>query len=395
MGPRPLTAPMRPGTGPGVPRPVPSWLLFAVLAPVAAAVAQSAPSALFRTHRGGPTLALAARARTGIQPKSVNVSPDGSRVITCNFGRPDAHSVSFFDAYTLEAVGEASFAGNAVESVFRRDGSRLYVSNFRRHVVEVLDPSACYQASPEAPCALAPIAEIPVGRNPKFLALSADETLLYVANYTDRSVSVVDLGAGVELRRLRTERHPRGMVVRPDGTLLVAAFHGDVIHVFPPGAVEESSRWDTFALPRHLLLSPDAATLYVTCSMGTVGFYDAARGVRLGLAPVGRNPRSIGIGGDGRYVGAANFSSHDVSLVDTVARTHRTIEVEGVHGVVGLALHPGPGVRLYATSWDTNEVVMLTDAAAEEAHPTGTRAGAGEDEETGPEEPAMPLSPPP
>jgi DNA-binding beta-propeller fold protein YncE len=376
-------------------RRVPTWLLLAVLAPVAVAASQSEPGALFRTRRGGPTLAMVARARTGIQPKSVNVSPDGSRVITCNFGRPDAHSVSFFDAYTLEAVGEASFAGNAVESVFRRDGSRLYVSNFRRHVVEVLDPSECYRASPEAPCALSPIQEIPVGQNPKFMALSPDETLLYVANYTGRSVSVVDLTSGVELRRLRTERHPRGMVVRPDGTLLVAAFHGDVIHVFPPGASEESTRWESCALPRHLLLSPDAATLYVTCSMGTVGFYDAAGGERLGLAPVGRNPRSIAIGGDGRYVGAANFSSHDVSVVDTVARTHRTYEVEGAHGVVGLALHPGPGVRLYATSWDTNEVLMLTDEAAEAAHPSGTRADSGEGHEAETGAPAGPLSPPP
>lgn len=328
----------------------------------------------FRTTHGGPALSVRGRARTGVQPKSVNVSPDGSRVITCNFGRPDAHSVSFFDAYTLEQVGEAEFEGNAVESVFSRDGTRLFVSNFRMHRVEELDPTSCYGASPEAPCHLTPVHEIAVGHHPKFMVLSPDESLLYVANYGDATVSVVDLATHTELRRLRTLRHPRGMAVLPDGTLLAAAFHGDTIHVFPPGATEETTRWETCELPRHLVLSPDASTVYVTCSMGHVGFYDTTTGHRFGIGPLGRNPRTISMSTDGRWIGSANFTSSDVSLVDTAERHHRTYEVEGARRIVGLAMHPGPGVRVYATSWDTNEVIMLSDAEAEAAHPSGTRA---------------------
>lgn len=350
---------------------VPAALVVLVLS---TAVLAQDRSHVFRTTHGGPALSVRARARTGVLPKSVNVSPDGSVVVTCNFGRPDADSVSFFDAYTLEQVGEAEFLGNAVESVFTRDGQRLYVSNFRRHVVEVLDVSSCYTASPEAPCAVAPSAEIAVGTHPKFMVLSPDESLLYVANYGGRNVSVVDVATATELRRLPTERHPRGMAVLPDGTLLVAAFHGDVVHVFPPGATEESTRWETCELPRHLVLSPDASTVYVTCSMGHVGFYDVATGRRFGIGPLGRNPRSIGLSADGRWIGSANFTSSDVSLVDTVEHHHRTYEVEGARRIVGLAMHPGPGVRMYATSWDTNEVIMLSDADAEAAHPSGTRA---------------------
>lgn len=325
-------------------------------------------SHVFRTTHGGPTLRVRARAHAGIQPKSVNVSPDGRHVVTCNFGRPDAHSVTFFDAYTLEIVGEAEFAGNAVESVFTRDGTRLFVSNFRRHVVEVLDTAACRDATAAAPCHLTPIAEIAVGHHPKFMVLSPDETLLYVANYAEASVSVVDVATATELRRLPTLRHPRGMSVLPDGTLLAAAFHGDVVHRFAAGAAPEIGRWETCEMPRHLVLSPDATTLYVTCSMGHVGFYDVATGRRYGIAALGRNPRSIAMSSDGRFIGSANFTSNDVSLVDTVERTSRTYEVEGAHGIVGLAMHPGPGVRMYATSWDTNEVIMLSDRVAEEAH---------------------------
>lgn len=339
-------------------------LVGLALALASMAVAQDRAASrprVFRTARGGPELSVTARVRTGVQPKSVNVSPDGSRVVVCNFGRPDRDNVFVYDSESLAHLGTVSFAGNAVETVFSADGQTLYVSNFRENVVEVVDFSSCYAASAGAPCTPSPRATVATGSLPKFMALSPDGRTLYVANWGDRSVSVVDVATLTETRRLRTERHPRGMVVRPDGTLLAAAFHGDVIHVFDAGASQERERFRMCELPRHLLLSPDGATLYVTCSMGHVGFYDAQSGARLGIGTLGRNPRSIAITADGRYIGAANFTSSDVSLVDTVDRTHRTYPVPGASRIVGLAMHPRSSpVRLYATSWDTNELILLS-----------------------------------
>lgn len=306
----------------------------------------------FVTRHGGPRLEVVARVRTGVQPKSVSVSPDGARVAVCNFGRPDRESVFLYDARTMERTASIDFLGNAVESVWSRDGATLYVSNFRRHVVEVIDVASATVR-----------AEIATGRHPKWMALSRDESTLYVANYGDRSVSVLDLTEAREVRRLPTERHPRGMVVRPDGVLAAAAFHGDVVHLFPAGASAESERWETCQLPRHLLLSPDAATMYVTCSMGAVGFYEAATGRRFGTAPTGRNPRTIAMNRDGRWIGVANFTSSDVTLIDTAERRHRTYEVPGASGIVGLAMDPGEAPRVYATSWDTAELIVLAERA--------------------------------
>lgn len=340
--------------------------LLAALLPSEGAGQRGDRPRVFRTRRGGPPLTVLARARTDLLPKSVAISPDGTRAIVCNFGRADHDNVWIYDTMTLERIGSIDFAGNAVEAAFTHDGVTLFVSNFRRHLVEVIDFAT-----------LTVQAEIPVGLHPKFMVVSPDDRTLYVANYFDRTVSVVDVATRAELRRLATERHPRGMVVRPDGTLLVAAFHGDVVHVFPEGADRESARWETCELPRHLLLSPDGATLYVTCSMGHVGFYDAATGARLGMGPTGRNPRSIGINGDGRWIGAANFSSHDVSLIDTVDRTHRTYPIEGAHGIVGLAMHPGSSPRLFATSWDTAELILLGERAPVASAPAPTPVSHG------------------
>jgi YVTN family beta-propeller protein len=324
---------------------------------------QDARPSVFRTEHGGPALEVSQVVRTGVQPKSVDVSPDGTRVVVCNFGFADRDNVYVYDAMTLERVGVLTFPGNAVETVFTRDGHTLFVSNFRRHVVEEFDFTSCTTATPSSPCNLTPASEITTAHHPKFMALSPDERTLYVADWGERTVSVIDRATRTEVRRLPTERHPRGLVVRPDGTLLAAAFDGNVIHVFPAGASAESARWDVCDYPRHLLLSPDARTLYVTCSLGTLGFYDAQTGRRFGIGALGRNPRTIDISTDGRWIASANFGSSDVSVVDTVAHVHRTHEVEGANQIVGLAIHPGAALRIYATSWRTGELYVLTEPA--------------------------------
>ena len=308
-----------------------------------------------RTERGGPTMNVAARAATGVQPKSVNVSPDGRRVVVCNFGRPDRDSVFVYDAMTLERTGAVTFEGNAVESAFSPDGATLYVSNFRRHRVEVIDFATLEVRQ-----------EISVGTNPKTIAVSADGSTLYVANYFGQSVSVVDVAEGRELRRLRTGARPRGLGVMADGTLLAAAFHGDRIHHFAPGASEERARWDVCRYPRDILPFPDGQGFYLTCSLGTIGFYRLDGGGRpFALAATCRNPRSIARTPDRRIVAAANVTPSDVTIIDTVRRTHRNVDVPGARRIVGLAMHPGPGLRLYATSWDTNEVIALTGEVPE------------------------------
>jgi len=345
-------------------------LTLLALPGLGASQARTARPRVFRTTRGGPNLTVTRHVRTGVQPKSVNVSPDGTRVVVCNFGRPDRDNVFIYDSLTLAHVGTVSFIGNAVESVFTPDGNTLYVSNFRENEVEAIDFTSCIHATAEAPCTLTPRGVVHTGNLPKFMAIAPDAGTLYVANWGDRSVSVVDTATLTERRRLPTLTHPRGLILRPDGALLAAAFHGDVIHVFPQDAERESTRFPMCELPRHLLLNPDGHTMYVTCSMGFLGFYDARDGSRAGIASLGRNPRSIAMTADAHFVGAANFTSSDVSLVDTVLRTHRTYPVPGAQRIVGLAMHPASTtVRLYATSWDTNELYMLESAEIPPAAP--------------------------
>lgn len=354
-------SPLRP------PRPPRRWLLRLVtflLAGLVGLVASrpslraddEVASRSFETSRGGPTLTLGSRVETGVQPKSVSISGDGRVLAVANFGFADHDNVYLYDSESLARIGTVSFPGNAVESVFSRDGRTLFVSNFRQSRVEVIELAGC---TASAPCSLTPRASIATGAHPKWMVLSADERTLYVANWSDESVSMIDLARGVEQRRLPTGRHPRGLALLADGTVIAASFEEHTLHLFSAEG-EARGTVRVCQMPRHLVTAPDGVHLYVTCSMGFVGLYEPHTGRRLGTGWLGRNPRTIAATRDGRFVAAANFTSGGVSLVDMIGHTHRSLPIEHADRIVGVAIHPdSTRLRLYATSWDGAELIAV------------------------------------
>ncbi len=301
------------------------------------------------TAIGAPRLEEVNRAQTGSQPKSVNVSPDGSRLVVCNFGFRDHDNVYVYNAQTLDHVGTVNFQGNAVETAFSPDGSTLYVSNFRGAKIMVIDFST-----------LQVTGQVDVGADPKTIVVSADGSTIYVANYASNSVSIVDAATLTETQRINTGIQPRGMALASDGRLYVAAFRDHYTHVFAPNTYTEERQISMCRFPRHLALSPDDTILYASCSsVRVLHWHVAADGRRTGIVPVGHNPRTIDMSDNGRYIAVADFDSSTVSLVDTVDLVHRTSPVRGADQIVGVAIHPGDDLRVYATSWNNNILFAL------------------------------------
>lgn len=333
-------------------------LLLAATAASLAAAALVSPLGLGEAQQGlrsidgrmaGPVLRVAKVVASGVQPKSVAVSPDGARVYVCNFGRPDRDNVFVYDAYSLDHVGTIEFEGNAVEAAFSPDGRTLYVSNFRRNLVEVIDVATHTVR-----------AEVELGVHPKVIVPSPDGRLVYVANWSGNTVSVFDAETLQVVRTLPTGTHPRGMVVREDGTLFVAAMYSHQLHEFAPGASRDTRRVPLCRFPRHVLFTADRSQLIVSCSSNrTVRWYDVASGRQRIIAAVGENPRTIDQTSDGRYVVTADFDSSTITVIDTVDGVRRVNDVPGADMIVGIAVHPGPDLRIYATSWANQRLLML------------------------------------
>ncbi|MBI2897143.1 MAG: YncE family protein [Deltaproteobacteria bacterium] len=324
-------------------------LILGVLSPT---IVESAP----------PRLVVLDRIETGSQPKGVSLSPDGSRIYVTVFGRPDHDNVWVYDAATLRRVGTVSFEGNAVESISSRDGRRLFVTNFRRNRVEVIDTRT-----------LQVTGEIEVGKNPKTMALSADGKTLFVANWSSHTISVVDLERERVVDTLRVAQNPRGMVVTGQGRLYVASFTDDVIDVFdgPRGGLHRTDRLRVCAVPRHLVMSPDEEHLYVSCYrkslLGTVDTDDNT----VQRIPIGRSPKTIDVSADGRWVVSADYGEGTVSVVDTRAMQMRRTWIDDLTMATGLALSRSGPLRVYITSFDSNQLFVMgirpTDEEADQA----------------------------
>ena len=302
---------------------------------------------------GGLALEITRRVRTGAQPKSVSVSPDGTRIYVCNFGYANRRNVGVYDAATLERVGYVHFPGNAAETTVSADGATLYASNFARGVIEVIDTST-----------LAVRHEVKVGHNPKFMVIDEARGLLYVSNWSSRTVSAVDLAAQRVDHTLHTGRRPRGMALLADGTLLVGAMWDHRVQVYAPGSTRPDREFDTCENPRHLMLSPDQARLYVSCSGDRLlRWFHPLTGEVLGEAPTGLNPRTLDVSRDGRLAAVADFSGSTISVFDLEAMLHRTHAVARSRQIVGLAIAPDEPLRIFATSWLGNELIELRPSA--------------------------------
>ena len=106
---------------------------------------------------------------------------------------------------------------------------------------------------------------------PNGVALSPDESQLYVTDYLANLVRVFDIdtdGSLSNARKLVTVSGPDGMAVDRAGNLFVASYDGGVIEVFAP----DGKHWGTIEVPGSTTNCAfggiDGRTLYVTAGPG-------------------------------------------------------------------------------------------------------------------------------
>jgi YVTN family beta-propeller protein len=190
------------------------------------------------------------RIKVGLEPEGVAMTPNGRWVLVSN---ESDNSVSVIDTATLKITKTAPVGKRPRDMAFTSDGStayvsgemdaslyrmsvtgnepvakllqlraearpmavvldaprnRLYLSTGRGGTVAVLDTT-------EAPRAMKLIKEVPVGKRPWGMALSADGHYLYTANGPSNDVSVVDTRTLAEVKRIPVGNSPWGIVLGP------------------------------------------------------------------------------------------------------------------------------------------------------------------------------------
>lgn len=104
------------------------------------------------------------------------------------------------------------------------DDTRIAVVNRQKNSVTVIRVKDEYGDSYEV------LSEIPVGREPRYVAITPDDRRAFVSNTLDGTVSVVDLAASPPRlvgSPIRVGSEPRGLALTPTGNYLYVANHTD------------------------------------------------------------------------------------------------------------------------------------------------------------------------
>jgi YVTN family beta-propeller protein len=157
------------------------------------------------------------RIPVGSGPTGLALHPDGRYLVVTN---RFANFASVIDTTTDEVAAEIPVPFYTTEVAFLPDGRRAYLSNRWKDSVLRWDVDAGERfvvtgddysdRAPDLP------AGIPVGQNPRDLAVSADGSRLYVAALTGLSLSIIDTASGAELRRVALNSPPGDVEVGAD-----------------------------------------------------------------------------------------------------------------------------------------------------------------------------------
>jgi len=316
-----------------------------------------------------PKLEVVQKADTGSMPKAVTVSPDGKKLVVTNFGQWGHHNLYWYDPTTLERIAETNFnpekkkpteGGNAVESIFSPDSKTLYVSNFNENTLMVVDAD-----SHEV------IRRVEVGLRPKIVLLNHDGSEVLVANWDSYAATIYDTKDFKQVAKLKTTEHPRGMAWTKTGKVYVAGFEGDEIDVYSGENFSEHKRLKACKHVRHMVLSPDHETLYLSCYyLGQLGVWDVATDKMKKLVQIGQEPKSSAVSDDGRWVFIANWGAGEntVSVVDTTDWTHKYVKIPKIDQPCGLAISPDQK-KVWVTGW-TSKTLHTIDLSPLDLKPS-------------------------
>lgn len=320
-----------------------------------------------------------------ITPKSV-VSNNHGLMITNNMMY--SHNVTLFDVETRKPVVELSdtidadeyelegltgqVSGAPVEAVWTKDGKYAYVSQYNVTDHGATAEDNCFNGQAITPSMVYRYnAEqedwdqvIRVGRVPKYVELTPDESQLLVSNWCDKSLSVVDTATAEETKRIPLNSMPRGIAVLPDNkTAYVTAMYADQVYRVDLESGESEVALSTGDRPRHLSLSPDGSLMYlVVTGSDQLLKLDAETAEVIDSTTTGDEPRTMDISADGTALYVVNYFENSVSKFDAETLEELDRQPAGYHPI-GVTHDASSGEVWVANYGGTLSVYDDTDQA--------------------------------
>lgn len=245
---------------------------------------------------------------------------------------------------TLVAVAVVSVASYAFWHFEREHSFRIFVSNYKDDTVSVVDGKLDREKE-----------VIKVGDSPSGIDARRNDPMVAVANSTGSRVTLID-GNSLEIAgTIPTALGPEDVAFSKDGKLLFVTFpKEEQLSVFD--VARKSPVGDPIPLspkPLRLLLAPDGSHLYVLLAgkKAAVAVIDPTTRQVEATVPVGPSPTDLTISGDGRRLLTSSFDTDTVTVIDT----EKLAPVAAYDVTTGEALlaHPRRSIAYSMASFDS------------------------------------------
>jgi YVTN family beta-propeller protein len=166
-----------------------------------------------------------------------------------------------------------------------------------------------------------------VGVSPYELALTKDGRRLFVSNWGDKTVSVVDADSLKVVKTIPVGFNPNDMILSDDGRLFVACSNENTVYVIDTRTLEVLETVSTALYPK---------------------------------APEGSTPNSLALDRKRKLLYVANADNNDVAVVDIAERAHANVE-----GFIPTGWYPSA-----VTIGESGNALYVGNSKGESGHPT-------------------------
>ncbi len=250
----------------------------------------------------------------GLQPRSVEITPDGSRAYVINFVAPNVQSsfsviaMSTLTVVNTFGVGTSSFGTRPFEMAITPDGTRIYASREFPSDVVVIDTATNTV-----------IDTFLDGGRPRGVAITPDGTRAYVVGSNTDSVSVVDTATNVTIQSVAVGDLPFHAAVTPDGTrVYVANALSNFVSIIDVATSAVTGTVPTIGGTFWVAITPDGTRAYVPhgTASNSVSVIDTSSNTIVDNITVGSVPLKIAITPDGTRAYVTDSESDSVSVID-------------------------------------------------------------------------------
>ncbi len=264
-----------------------------------------------------------------------------------------SNTISVIDTATNTVTATIPVGTNPRGVAVNPTGTMVYVANYDSNTISVIDTATNTVT-----------ATIPVGTWPLGIAVNHTGTTVYVANNWSHNVSVVDTATNTVTSTIPMDDSPYGVAVNhTDTSVYVSEYFpsNNNVSVIDTATNTVTATIPVGTSPTGVAINPTSTTVYVAnFSSNTISVIDTATNTVTATIPVGTNPNGVAVNPIGTIVYVANHNSNTISVINTATNTVTATIPVGT-SPTGVAINP-TGTTVYVANFSSNTISVIDTA---------------------------------